>query len=107
MNVLVSTETAIGRINDERQPHLDMDLLEEVFDEFVRRGKNVLRLLMERECTLEGEWDYLCGFRRQGTRPPPENDAVLESLRRRLLVVDEGDRWRLHVPMMKRWLRGA
>jgi hypothetical protein len=38
------------------------------------------------ECKLDGEWDYLRGFRTSETQPPPTNEAIYESLRRRLMV---------------------
>ena len=65
----------------------------------------VLTLLMQNECTLDGEWEYLTGFRRLDTQPPPQDDAVYESLRRRLLVTEDGDNWKLRVPLMQRWMR--
>ena len=45
------------------------------------------------------------GFRRQDTQPPPTDEAVHRSLRRRLLVVEDDGEWRLRVPLMQRWLR--
>jgi hypothetical protein len=103
--VQLIAETAIDRINDEKQKHLDMELLERVFHEAVERGEMVLTLLMQNECTLDGEWEYLTGFRRLDTQPPPQDDAVYESLRRRLLVTEDGDNWKLRVPLMQRWMR--
>ena len=98
-------ETAVDRINDEQEKNLDRGMLEQVFDESVRRGDMVLRLLIQQECNLDGEWDYLMGFRRSDTQPAPTDDGVFESLRRRLLIVEDGDQWRLRVPLMQRWLR--
>jgi hypothetical protein len=60
---------------------------------------------MQTESTLPGEWDYLRGFRRQVTQPPPDDEALYNSLRRRLLVTEQGDQWQLRVPLMQRWLR--
>ena len=40
-----------------------------------------------------------------GTQDPPTDEALYTSLRRRLLVVDDGGQWRLRVPLMHRWLR--
>jgi hypothetical protein len=65
----------------------------------------VLRELMERESCLPGEWDYLRGFLRRDTQPPPDDETLYRSLRRRLLMVEEGTDWRLRVPLMQRWLR--
>jgi len=39
------------------------------------------------------------------SQPPPEDEAIYTSLRRRLLVAEDGDQWRLRVPLMQRWLR--
>jgi len=57
------------------------------------------------ETPCSGEWDYLRAFRRHDTQPPPDDEAVHRSLRRRLLVVEENRAWRLRVPLMQRWLR--
>lgn len=62
---------------------------------------------MHSESTLEGEWAYLRGFARQTHQAPPADEAVGASLRRRQLVVEEGDQWRLRAPLMRRWLRKA
>ena len=61
---------------------------------------------MRRESRLPGEWEYLSAFRKQETQPPPQDEAMARSLRRRLLVAEEGDAgpWRLRVPLMLRWL---
>ena len=42
--------------------------MEQVLDKAVVRGETVLRLLMQTESELPGEWDYLLGFRRRDTR---------------------------------------
>ncbi|MCH8295499.1 hypothetical protein IH992_30830, partial [Candidatus Poribacteria bacterium] len=69
------------------------------------RGHNVFHLLMYRESTIPGEWEYLSAFRHHTMQPPPEDEAVNRSLRRRLLVEEENGEWRLRVPLMERWLR--
>ena len=69
------------------------------------RGDTVLRQLLEQECAVPGEWDYIAGFRHHDTQPPPTDEPVYRSLRRRLVVLDEGGLWRLRVPLMQRWLR--
>jgi hypothetical protein len=66
--------------------------------------EEALRRLLEGECQLPGEWDYISAFRHADTRPPPD-EAVLRALRRRLLIVPATDGWRLRVPLMQRWLR--
>lgn len=80
-------------------------LLERALDKAIVSGDTVLRELVERECRLPGEWDYLRGFRRHDALPPPEDEAIDRSLRRRLLVVEENGQWRMRVPLMQRWLR--
>ncbi len=80
-------------------------LLERALDRTVETGDAVLRLLIETECRLPGEWDYLARFRAHERQAPPDDDRVRRSLRRRLLVVEEGGLWRLRVPVMQRWLR--
>jgi len=51
------------------------------------------------------EWTYLSGFRTQDRQPPPTDETVRQALHRRLLVTEDGDHWRLRVPLMQRWLR--
>jgi len=41
--------------------------MEQVLDKAIVRGENVLRLLMQTESELPGEWDYLLGFRHRDT----------------------------------------
>ncbi len=98
-------ETAVDMVNNSAATQVDAALLEATLDKAVVRGDAVLRLLMQTESTLPGEWDYLLGFRRQDTQEPPADEALYTSLRRRLLVMDEGGQWRLRVPLMQRWLR--
>lgn len=80
-------------------------LLERAFERAATRGDTVLRELLEKESTLPGEWAYLAAFRGREVQPPPVDEALARSLRRRLLVTEEGGRCRLRVPLMARWLR--
>ena len=97
-------ETAVDLLNDSDAKKLDNDLLESAIDAAVVRGDAVLRQLMQGE-SQAAEWDYLCGFRRQDNLPPPDDDAVYSSLRRRELIQVDGEIWRLRVPLMQCWLR--
>ena len=103
--VQLLAETIIDRLNDTGAETVDSELLEAAFDKAVERGDAVLYELLRRECTLDGEWAYLEGFRTTDTQPPPENSEIARSLKRRLLVQEEGAHWRLRVPLMARWLR--
>jgi hypothetical protein len=103
--VQLIAETVIDLLNEGTQPHADAALLERALDKAIVSGDTVLRELMERESHLPGEWDYLRGFLRRDTQPPPEDEALHRSLRRRLLVVEDNGAWRLRVPLMQRWLR--
>ncbi|MCY2987083.1 MAG: ATP-binding protein [Planctomycetota bacterium] len=103
--VQLIAETAVDVVNNSAATQLDASLFDATLDKAVARGDAVLRLLMQTESTLVGEWDYLCGFRRRDLQPPPADEALYTSFRRRLLVVDEVGQWRLRVPLMQRWLR--
>ena len=103
--VQLIAETAVDLINDVDAKQLDADLLGQASDKAIVRGDNVLRLLMQTESTLPGEWDYLLGFRRHDTQPPPNDEDLYMSLRRRLLVKEVDEDWTLRVPLMQRWLR--
>jgi hypothetical protein len=65
-------------------------LMECALDRAIERGHNVLYELVRRESTLPGEWEYLSKFRNCDTQPLPDNEAVVQSLRRRLLVEEDG-----------------
>ena len=99
-------ETVVDLLNDEGRRQVDAELFERALDEAIVRGHNVLYELMRGESSLPGEWEYLAAFRRQEAQPPPDDDAIGRSLRRRLLICEEGDNgpWRLRVPLMHRWL---
>ncbi len=103
--VQLAAETVVDLVNDAGRSQADGELLESAFERAVTRGDIVFRELLERESTLPGEWEYLRGFRREQEQPPPVDEAVERSLRRRLLIAEEGDRWHLRVPLMQRWLR--
>jgi len=51
------------------------------------------------------EWAYPSGFQEQDRQPPPADGAVRRALRRRLLVEETDNGWRLRIPLMQRWLR--
>ena len=70
-----------------------------------RRWRTVLRQLMRGKSELPGEWDYLARFRTRDEQPPPQDEAIFQSLRHRQLIAEEGGMWRLRVPLMQRWLR--
>jgi hypothetical protein len=104
--VQLIAQILVDLLNDEGRRHVDNGLFERALDESIVRGHNVLYELMRRESSLPGEWEYLSAFRKREAQPPPEDEAIARSLRRRLLVVDEdaGGPWRLRVPLMRRWL---
>jgi hypothetical protein len=103
--VQLLAETTVDLVNESGAREACSALLEGASARAIVRGDTVLRQLLERECTVPGEWEYVAGFRRNDTQPPPGDDAVYRSLRRRLVVVDENGLWRLRVPLMQRWLR--
>ena len=103
--VQLIAETVIDLINDEETRSVNSGLLERALNQSIIRGHNVLYELMCRECSLPGEWEYLSAFRRNPEQPPPENEALCASLRRRQLIREEDGMWRLRVPLMARWLR--
>ena len=98
--VQLIAETLVDLLNDEGRSQVDDELFERGLDEAIVRGHNVLYELMHRESTLKGEWEYLSAFRSQETQTRPDDEAVSRSLRRRLLIHEEGDQgpWSLRVP---------
>jgi hypothetical protein len=103
--VQLLAETLLDEVNKRSLANVDAALFQEGLDRALVRGHNVLYQLLNGECTIHGEWDYLAGFRRAETQPPPEDDAMHRSLRRRLLIDDSGGTWRLRVPLMQRWMQ--
>jgi energy-coupling factor transporter ATP-binding protein EcfA2 len=104
--VQLVAETVVDLVNDAGRARADTELLANAFDKAVVRGDVVLRELIDRESTLPGELDYLHAFGRSDSQPPPPDDIEIErSLRRRQLIVDDGDSRRLRVPLMGRWIR--
>jgi AAA ATPase domain len=97
--------TAVDLVNEANVQSLDGDMLERGADRSIVDGDTVLRQLMRGESELPGEWDYLIGFRSKDDQPPPHDEAVFQSLRRRQLITEEAGLWRLRVPLMQRWLR--
>jgi hypothetical protein len=97
--------------------YLDLKLGEGVFDldllalirESIQTHRHLTWVfagnLMRPDEAAPAEWDYLRGFREQETQAPPPDDEVRRALRRRLLVTEDGEAWRLRVPLMRRWLR--
>lgn len=94
----------VDLVNASEQSRVDAALLGRALDQAVVRGDSVFFELLQRECTVPAEWDYLTGFRRAEAQPPPEDDAVYRSLRRRQLIAEGGELWRLRAPLMRRWL---
>jgi hypothetical protein len=103
--VQLIAETIVDLINDETKRQVDAELFERSLNKAIVSGHNVLYQLMHGESTLPGEWEYLAAFRKREAQPPPENEAIYTSLRRRLLVEEENGEWRLRVPLMARWLK--
>jgi hypothetical protein len=102
--VQLVAETAVELANTRQLAALDAGALEEAIDQAVARGTVVLSELIEGECRTPAERQYLHGFRMTETQPLPLDEQVRRSLRRRFLIVEEGERWRLRVPLMRRWL---
>lgn len=103
--VQLIAETIVDLMNDEDTRRVNEELMERALDKAIVSGHNVLYELVRRECTLPGEWEYLSAFRKSEFQPPPEDEAINRSLRRRLLVEEENVEWRLRVPLMLHWLR--
>ncbi len=103
--VQLIAETIVDLINDEDKRQVDEDLFNRALDKAIVSGYNVLYQLMRGESTLSGEWEYLSAFRNRATPPPPDDENIYRSLRRRLLIAEEGGEWRLRVPLMERWLK--
>jgi hypothetical protein len=98
-------ETVVDLCNDREQTEADQTLLEQAIAKAIIVGDAVLRQLVQPEDAAPAEWEYLRGFRIRDTEPPPDDEAVYQALRRRLLVAEDGGHWRLRVPLLQRWLR--
>jgi AAA domain len=103
--VQLIAETIVNLLNSEGGRRVSSPLMERALDRAIVSGHNVLYELLRRESRLPGEWEYISKFRIRETQPPPDDEAMAQSLRRRLLVEEESGQWRLRVPLMSRWLR--
>ena len=103
--VQLLAETVVDLCNDREQSQADQTILGQAINKAIVAGDTVLRQLMQPEDATPCEWEYLRGFRTCDVQPPPEDEAVYQALRRRLLVTEDRSQWRLRVPLMQRWLR--
>jgi hypothetical protein len=103
--VRLIAETIVDLINDEEAEVVRAAIMERALDKSIARGHNVLYELLRRESMLPGEWEYLLAFRKIETQPPPDDENIAASIRRRLLIDEDNGQWRLRVPLMARWLR--
>ena len=103
--VQLIAETIVDLFNKEGGRQVTSPLWERALDRAIVSGHNVLYELLCRESSLPGEWEYLSKFRSRESQPPPNDEAIARSLRRRLLVTEETGQWLLSVPLMARWLR--
>lgn len=105
--VQLIAETIVDLLNDDQRAQVDAEIFERALDKAIVSGHTVFHQLVRGrgETTLHGEWEYLSAFRSRKTQPPPASEAVARSLLRRRLVTEDGDKWRLQVPLMERWLR--
>jgi hypothetical protein len=100
-------EKAVQLVND-RQPEtrrMSSNLLTQAMDESVVRGGNAFHHLLRSQSRIPGKWEFLEAFAAKETQPLPEDAAVRRSLRRRELLLEEGNSCRLRVPLMGRWMR--
>jgi len=99
-------ETTIDVLNSESVAEsVTAEILDRAIERSVVSGDTVLHQLLKRESRQAGEWDYLLGFKTLDVQPPPQDEKVAQSLRRRMIVLEEAGGWRLKVPLMLRWLR--
>ncbi len=103
--VQLIAETAVDVVNAEGATAVTDEMYGRVRAKAVVRGDTVLRQLLLGEVESPGEREYLTRFRKLDDQPPPDDEAVERSIRRRLLVEAAGGRWRLRVPLMQQWLR--
>jgi hypothetical protein len=96
---------AVDYANESETARLDGSALEEVARRAVVSGDMVLHQLVHGESQSDAERAYIAGFRSKDTQPPPEDEAVFQSLRHREIMAEDGGEWRLKVPLMQQWLR--
>lgn len=102
--VQLVAERVVDLVNDNGATGADAALLERAFERSAETGYSVFHELVERESGSPEELLYLRGFALAETQPIPD-DETARALRRRLLVIEEGDHYRLRAPIMARWLR--
>lgn len=104
--VQLLAQNAVQLVNQEGRSGLDAELFEKVCGKAVDQGNIVLTELLDKESQIDGEYDYLRQFRRNEEQDPPTDLAIDRSLRRRWLVTETPEgKYRLRVPLMRRWLQ--
>ena len=91
-------------VNDRGTEQISDELYQAALSKAVVSGDVVLRRLVEKECTLPGEWEYVEPFRDTETQPPPKDPQIFRALKHRLLVTESNDVVTFRVPLMRRWL---
>ena len=99
-------ETLIDQINNTQSSAVTPELYQDALDTAIVRGHNVLYQLLQGECQLPGEWEYLSAFRDSEFLAPPKDRAVLRAIKHRKLILEKDGQWSLRVPLMRRWLVG-
>jgi hypothetical protein len=103
--VQLLAERAVYLVNRKGLPACTLEILDEAIATAIASGDAVLRQLVCSESRHAGEWEYLKRFRIHDFQEPPADEAVYQSLRRRLMVTEEDGHWRMRVPLAQRWLR--
>lgn len=104
--VQLLAQHTVELVNQEGRTGLDTDLFERVCTKAVTEGTVVFTELLEKESLIEGEYAYLRQFRRTEEQDPPTDLAIERSLQRRWLVNETPEgKFRLRVPLMRRWLQ--
>lgn len=70
--VQLLAETAVDLVNAKGTAAVSDELYQRVRERAIVRGDTVLRQLVEGECMLPGEWEYLSRFRRVEGQPPDD-----------------------------------
>ncbi len=103
--VQLIAETIVDMLNDSELVIVNDELFEKALDKSIVKSDTTFKELLYNECKYPGELEYIKEFRNADFQPPPKDEDINKSLRRRLLVEEENGQWRLKAPIMLRWLK--
>ncbi|MEN8905525.1 MAG: AAA family ATPase [Clostridiales bacterium] len=91
--------------SDQARSKVDLYILENAFRKVIQSSYNSFERLLKNECEIKGEWEYILEFTNSDLQLKPSNPLIRESLKRRLIIKEVDNMWKINMPLMERWLK--